>query len=78
MIVVDTSVWINYFNGVHTPETDWLHDAVGELSIIMGDLILMEVLQGFWHEKDFKTAKKYLHEFSFMTIGGEEIVIQSA
>lgn len=78
MIVVDTSVWINYFNGVRNQQTDWLHDSLGQFPIILGDIILMEILQGFRHDKDYRTAKRYLSNFPLMTMGGEELVIKSA
>jgi len=78
MILVDSSVWINYFNGKISPETDWLDSALGKEPIIMGDLILTEVLQGFRTEKDFTTAKKLLLDFPFMEMVGQELAIQSA
>ena len=45
MIVVDSSVWIDYFNGKKTPQTDWLDSALGNTPLIMGDPVLTEVLQ---------------------------------
>jgi hypothetical protein len=78
MILVDSSVWINYFNGKISPETDWLDSALGKEPIIMGDLILTEVLQGFRTEKDFTTAKKLLLHFPFMEMVGQELAIESA
>ena len=56
MILVDSSVWIDYFNGITTPEMDRLHDLLGCVPIAIGDLILLEVLQGFQFDKDFDTA----------------------
>lgn len=47
MILVDSSVWIDYFNGKINPQTDWLDSALGREIIILGDLVLAEVLQGF-------------------------------
>ena len=47
MNLVDSSVWIDYFNGEKTSQTDWLNSALGNTPIIMDDLILTEVLQGF-------------------------------
>jgi len=78
MILVDSSVWIDYFNGKRTSKTDWLNSALGTELIIMGDLILAEVLQGFQNEKDFKTAKNLLLEFPFMEMVGQELAIKSA
>jgi len=57
MIFVDSSVWIDYFNGKKTPQTDWLDSSLGNSPLIMGDLVLTEVLQGFQSDKDFRIAK---------------------
>ncbi len=78
MIVVDSSIWIDYFNGNISNKTDWLDESLGIEPIIMGDIILAEVLQGFQNEKDFKTAKKLLLEFPFMDMIGQELAIKSA
>ncbi len=53
MILVDSSVWIDYFNGRNTVATERLDYLLGNTPIIMGDLILAEVLQGFQSDKDF-------------------------
>ena len=58
MILVDSSVWIQYFNGVAAWQTDLLDELLSESQILMGDLILTEVLQGFREDRDFHTAKK--------------------
>lgn len=78
MILVDSSVWIDYFNGKKTAQTDWLDSSLGNIPIIMGDLILTEVLQGFQSDKDFKTAKEYLSRIPFMAMGGQALVLESA
>ncbi len=78
MILVDSSVWIDYFNGKTTAKTDWLDSALGHEQIIMGDLILVEVLQGFQSDADFKTARKMLLNFPFLDMVGEELAIKSA
>jgi len=78
MILVDSSVWIDYFNGRKTGKTDWLDSSLGNEQIIMGDLILAEVLQGFQIDNDFKIAKKLLLTFPFMEMVGQELAIKSA
>jgi predicted nucleic acid-binding protein len=78
MIVVDSSIWIDYFNGTISKETDWLDESLGIEPIIMGDIILAEVLQGFQNDKDFKTAKKLLIKIPFMDMIGQELAIKSA
>ncbi len=78
MIIVDSSVWIDYFNGNITPKTDWLDAALGNQSILIGDLILTEVLQGFQSDKDFKKAKSLLLSFPVVEMLGQEVAIKSA
>ena len=78
MILVDSSVWIDYFNGKKTPQSDWLDLSLGNTPIIMGDLILTEVLQGFQQEKDFKVARDLLLGLPFVSMGGQKIAIESA
>ncbi len=60
MTLVDSSVWIDYFNGVDNPYTAKLDSLLGVELIAIGDIILTEVLQGFQNDKDFKTAKSAL------------------
>ena len=78
MILVDSSVWIGYFNGKINPQTDWLDSALGKEIIIVGDLILAEVLQGFKSDRDFNKAKELLSNFQFMEMLGQELAIKSA
>jgi predicted nucleic acid-binding protein len=78
MIVVDSSVWIDYFNGKKTSHTDLLHSSLGNTSIIMGDLILTEVLQGFQNAKEFKIAKDLLTGLPFLPMVGRVIALLSA
>jgi len=78
MILIDSSVWIDYFNGNQTSKTDWLDSSLGNTPIIIGDLILTEVLQGFQSEKDFKIAKDLLLNIPFVTLGGKALALESA
>ncbi len=78
MILVDSSVWIDYFNGKKTVNTDWLDTTLGNEPIIIGDIILAEVLQGFQNDKEFNTAKKLLLNFPVMNMIAQDIAIQSA
>ena len=78
MIVVDTSVWIDYFNGHDTAETAILDHALGEQAVAIGDLILVEILQGFRSDQDYKIAKSHLstlHQFEML---GLNIAIKAA
>jgi predicted nucleic acid-binding protein len=78
MNFVDSSVWIDYFNGEKTAQTDWLNSALGNTPIIMGDLILTEVLQGFQSDRDFRLAKNLLLRLPFMPMGGQALAFESA
>ncbi|MBA4397448.1 MAG: VapC toxin family PIN domain ribonuclease [Syntrophus sp. (in: bacteria)] len=78
MILVDSSVWIDYFNGKKTSQTQWLDSALGNTPIIINDLILTEVLQGFQKDKDFKTARGILLSVPFMSMGGQALATDSA
>jgi len=78
MILIDSSVWIDYFNGNKTSQTDWLDSSLGNTPIIIGDLILTEVLQGFQNDKDFKIAKDLLLGIPFMSMGGQSLALESA
>lgn len=78
MILVDSSVWIDYFNGKRSWQTDLLDHMLSNVPIIMGDLILTEVLQGFKSDKDYDTAKSHLDKLPFRQMGGYNVAIQSA
>ncbi len=64
MLVVDTTVWVDYFNGQVNPETDYLDRALSEELILVGDLILAETLQGFRDDRDFELAQAALAKFA--------------
>ena len=78
MILVDSSVWIDYFNGNENKQTNTLNDALGVRPVAVGDLILAEVLQGFKTEKDYKTAKSLFEELIVYDLVGKEMAIKSA
>ena len=78
MILVDSSVWIDYFRGVATPQADRLDSLLGSEPIAIGDLILAEVLQGFVSDHDFRRATKLLTSLLVVDLGGREIAIQAA
>ena len=78
MILVDSSVWIDYFNGARTPRTDKLDTLLGLESLVIGDLILAEVLQGFASESDFAHAKSLLTSLIVVELGGTKIAVQAA
>ena len=78
MILVDSSVWIDYFNGAATPQTTTLDRLLGKEPLAIGDLILAEVLQGFDAEVDFIRARQALDALTPIELGGHEIAIQAA
>lgn len=78
MIFVDTSVWIDYFNGVITPQVRRLHDALGIEAVAIGDLIALELLQGFRHDRDYKTAREMLDALTVYDLLGESAAIHCA
>ncbi|MHB1567163.1 MAG: type II toxin-antitoxin system VapC family toxin [Acidiferrobacter sp.] len=78
MIVVDTSVWIDYFNGIASPHTDLLDQLLSRERLIIGDIILTEVLQGFRRDTDFRQAQALLDTLEFRPMLGREIARLSA
>jgi predicted nucleic acid-binding protein len=78
LILVDSSVWIDYFQGTITPQTEMLDGLLGREPLAIGDLILTEVLQGFSSERDFNKARKMLTALKVVELGGQETAIQAA
>ena len=78
MILVDTSVWIDYFNGKRSVQTNKLDELLSSEQIIMGDIILSEILQGFRKDSDFNKAKEALDFLQCYSISNKEIAIKSA
>ncbi|MBU0751116.1 MAG: PIN domain nuclease [Gammaproteobacteria bacterium] len=78
MILVDSSVWIDYFRGTTTPQAEKLDALLGNEPIATGDLILAEVLQGFVSDRDFNQAKKLMTSLVIVDLAGPNIAIQAA
>ena len=78
MILVDTSVWLDYFNGVDSPQTARLDALLGVELIGIGDIILTEVLQGFRSDSDYQTAKNMMLNLIFFDMLGQHNAIASA
>jgi len=78
MILVDSSVWIDYFRGTATPQAEKLDSLLGTEPVATGDLILTEVLQGFVSDRDFTQAKKLLTSLVVVDLVGQDIAIQAA
>lgn len=78
MVVVDTSVWIDYFNGVECCQADRLDILLRGRSVLVGDIVLAEVLQGFRDEQHFELAKEMLDELPFQVFGSYEVAVEAA
>jgi len=78
VILVDSSVWIDYFRGVATLQTDRLDALLGQEPVAIGDLMLAEVLQGFTKDRDFEAALAMLGALEVIEIGGREVAVQAA
>ena len=78
MILVDSSVWIDFFRGVETPECDELDRLLGYTPVATGDIILVEVLQGFVSDRDFARALHVLNPLTRLQIADPGLAIQAA
>lgn len=78
MIVADTSVWIDYFRGVAAPHTESLDRELSASRIVIGDLIMAELLQGFRQERDFQIARQILENLEYRDFVGRDVAIAAA
>ena len=78
MIHVDSSVWIDYFNGVISPATDKLDEVLCSDFVVVSDLVLIEVLQGFRDEGDYQVAKELMTDLGLISISDTNIAMQGA
>ena len=78
MILIDSSVWIDYFRGTSTRESDKLESLLGTEPVSIGDLMLTEVLQGFNGEREFNQAKALLTSLEVVPLVGQDIAIKAA
>lgn len=78
MILVDSSVWIDYFRGTATPQTNELDSLLGTELLATGDLMLAEVLQGFKSNDDFDQARRLLTSLEIVDLGGRDVAIEAA
>ncbi len=78
MILVDTSVWIDYFNGNESEKTEILDAALDKDTVAIGDIIFLEILQGFRHDRDFDRAKNTLSVLDHYDMLGSSMVLKCA
>jgi predicted nucleic acid-binding protein len=77
VLLVDSSVWIDYFNGLENRQTGYLDTMLGQTDILVGDLILAEVLQGFTRKQDYTAARIALLRFEVREMVGKDIALKS-
>lgn len=80
MITVDSSVWIDYFNGKQTAQTQQLDAVLDDSShdLVLLDVVLMEVLRGYRHEQEWQLANRTLSALPVMTAGGADVARAAA
>jgi predicted nucleic acid-binding protein len=78
VILVDSSVWVDYLRGAATPQTDKLDSLLGVVPLAIGDLILAEVLQGCSTDREFNQVKRTLGTLELITLGGLDVAVQAA
>jgi predicted nucleic acid-binding protein len=78
MLLVDSTVWVDYFNGIVNSQTDYLHQVVDKAPILVTDLILAEVLQGFRDDTDFEKARRIFAKYIQVEMVNPELALQSA
>ena len=80
MLVVDSSVWIAYFNAADDPAALMLDQLLdhGEVRLVVPDLVLFEVLRGFRHERDHRQARLLMETLSIEATGGTELALAGA
>ena len=78
MILVDSSVWIDYFTGQDTVEAAKLDGLLGNELVAIGDLMLVEVLQGFRTDRDYRKAKQLLLSLTILNLLDTDIALKSA
>nr|WP_299241822.1 PIN domain nuclease [uncultured Halomonas sp.] len=78
MILVDTSVWIDYFNGVESPQTNLLDASIVEGAVALGDLIFLEILQGIRDDKQYHQTKQSLLPLDQYEMFGKDMALKCA
>lgn len=78
MILVDSSVWIDFFLNKPTAQAEWLDRNLGVEGLVVGDLILAEVLQGFKDDRGFNAARRVLGQLEQVEVAGREVAVEAA
>jgi predicted nucleic acid-binding protein len=78
MVIVDTTVWIDYLNDVETPETDWLDQQLTRQPLGLLDLMVCEILQGLSTDEEAARVLRDLRRFQLFETGGLELATSAA
>lgn len=78
MILVDSSVWIDFFRNRPTPQAEWLDKNLSVEGLVVGDLILAEVLHGFKDDMGFNEARRLLGNLESVVVGGADLAVEAA
>jgi len=78
VVIVDTTVWVDYLRGIRNPETEWLGREADKQRLGLTDLILCEVLQGVRADREFDRVRAALLRFELFETGGERLAIAAA
>lgn len=78
MILVDSSVWIDFFRDRPTAQVEWLDNNLGIEGLVVGDLVLAEVLRGFKDDRGFNEARRLLGRLEQASLCGEDIAVEAA
>lgn len=78
MILVDSSVWIDYFRAADTPQVAMLDSLLGRSPLAVGDLIAAEVLQGVRNEREFRLVRRVLDSFTHIDLVGYDLAVRAS
>jgi predicted nucleic acid-binding protein len=78
VVIVDTTVWVDYFQGTSNPETEWLHAELDRQRLGLTDVILCEVLQGVRDEFAARDVERQLLKLEVFEAGGVNLATEAA
>lgn len=78
MLIVDTSIWVDYFRAPQSPHAQKFDDVLGNVEIVLGDLILVEILQGLREGPQLKLVEAGLAAFRVVPLCGPEVAPKAA
>lgn len=78
MVIVDTTIWVDYFQGIRSPETEWLDAEVDRQRMGLTDTTLCEVLQGVRDDTLAREVEKALAKFELFDTGGRTLAREAA